>query len=122
MAVSADGVAFETVAQRRRRGERDDLRWVNGHPQYVLDHDLVALPLGGRVVAAVRVQPVLSSDPWTLSEVLLHPAQPAASRAPWDEWLDPHATWRERWRALDTGRRTDREDWYYRWMLAARRR
>ena len=122
VAVSADGVAFETVARRRRRGERDDLRWVNGHPQYVLDHDLVALPLGGRVVAAVRVQPVLSSDPWTLSEVLLHPAQPAASRAPWDEWLDPHATWRERWRALDTGRRTDREDWYYRWMLAARRR
>ena len=40
--VSADGVTFETVARRRRRGERDDLRWVNGHPQYVIDHDLIA--------------------------------------------------------------------------------
>ena len=38
--VSADGSAFEVVATRRRRGEREDLRWVNGHPQYVLDHDL----------------------------------------------------------------------------------
>ena len=74
VSVSADGVTFETVAQRRRRGERADLRWVNGHPQYVVDHDLIAIPLGGRTVAAVRVEPVLSSDPWTLSEILLHPA------------------------------------------------
>ena len=122
VAVSADGRTFETVAQRRRRGEREDLRWVNGHPQYVLDHDLVAVPLGGRVVAAVRVQPVLSDDPWTLSEVLLHPAQPAAARAPWDEWLDPHLRWRQRWQALVAQPRRDREDWYYRWMLAARHR
>ena len=34
----------------------------------------------------------------------------------------PPGDFEERWRALDTGRRTDREDWYYRWMLAARRR
>jgi hypothetical protein len=120
--VSADGTTFETVARRRRRGEREDLRWVNGHPQYVLDHDLVAVPLGGRVVAAVRVVPVLSSDPWTLGEILLHPALPAAARAGWDEWLDPHLSWANRRRALETQRRPDREDWYYRWMLAARRR
>jgi len=120
--VSADGITFETVARRRRRGEREDLRWVNGHPQYVLDHDLIAIPLGGHVVAAVRVVPVLSSDPWTLSEILLHPAALPAARGGWDEWLDPHLSWAERARALDTQRRPDREDWYYRWMLAARRR
>jgi len=122
VAVSADGRTFETVAQRRRRGEREDLRWVNGHPQYVLDHDLIAVPLGGRVVAAVRVQPYLSDDPWTLSEVLLHPAEPAAARAPWDEWLDPHLSWPERRQALVAQPRRDREDWYYRFMLAARHR
>src|SRR5260221_7192998 len=120
--VSADGITFETVARRRRRGEREDLRWVNGHPQYVLDHDLIAVPLGGHVVAAVRVVPVLSSDPWTISEVLLHPAALPAARGGWDEWLDPHLSWAERAHALDTQRRPDREDWYYRWMLAARRR
>jgi hypothetical protein len=122
VSVSADGVTFETVARRRRRGERDDLRWVNGHPQYVVDHDLVAVPLGGRVVAAVRVEPVMSDDPWTLSEILLHPAVPPAARGPWDEWLDPHRSWAERWEALRAQPRPDREDWYYRWMLAARRR
>jgi hypothetical protein len=122
VAVSADGVTFETVGQRRRRGEREDLRWVNGHPQYVVDHDVVAVPLGGRVVAAIRVQPVLSDDTWTLSEVLLHPAEPPAGRAPWDEWLDPHLTWAQRARALDAEPRRDREDWYYRWTLAARHR
>jgi len=122
VAVSTDGTTFETVARRRRRGERDDLRWVNGHPQYVLDHDLVAIPLGGQVVTAIRIVPVLSSDAWTLSEVLLHPAAPAAARAGWDEWLDPHLSWKERGQALEAQPRRDREDWYYRWMLAARRR
>jgi hypothetical protein len=122
VAVSADGLTFETVARRRRRGEREDLRWVNGHPQYVLDHDLVAAPLAGQVVAAVRIVPVLSSDPWTLGEVLLHPATAPAARGGWDEWLDPHLSWRERARTLDAQRRRDREDWYYRWMVAARRR
>jgi hypothetical protein len=120
--VSADGSAFETVARRRRRGERDDLRWVNGQPQYVLDHDLIAIPLDGRVVAAIRIVPFLSSDPWTLSEVLLHPAATAAARAPWDEWLDPHLSWPERRRVLEAQPRRDREDWSYRWMLAARPR
>jgi hypothetical protein len=45
--VSTDGITFETVARRRRRGEREDLRWVNGQPQYVVDHDLIAIPLAG---------------------------------------------------------------------------
>jgi len=118
--VSADGVSWERVAERRRRGEQDDLRWVNGHPQYVLDHDLIAVPLGGRLVAAIRVMPVASGDPWSLAEVLLHPAADGA--APWDEWLDPDLDWDARWKALQADRRTAREDWHWRVLLAARHR
>jgi hypothetical protein len=118
--VSADGSTFETVARRRRREEREDLRWVNGHPQAVLDHDLLAVPLGGRRVAAVRIAPYASADPWTLGELLLHPAQPAEERAPWSEWLDPHLGWPERARVLAKDPKTDREDWYWRVLLASR--
>jgi len=109
------------VARRRRRGERDDLRWVNGHPQYVLDHDLIAVPLAGVTVAAVRVTPVASADPWAIGEVLLHRAGDPARRLAWDEWLDPGLTWAERRRALSAAPRKDREDWYYRVLLASRR-
>jgi len=117
--VSADGVVFETVASRRRRGEREDLRWVNGHPQYVIDHDLVAVALSGRTVAAVRIRPVASTDPWAVGEVLLHRA--GDRPAPWDEWLDPGLTWAGRRAALEKSPRRDREDWYYRLLLASRR-
>lgn len=113
---SADGAAFEVVASRRRRGEREDLRWVNGHPQYVIDHDVLSVALGGRSVRAIRITPVASGDPWTLAEVLLHPA--GASR-PWDEWLDPRLDWPARRAALEAGRRP-RADWYARWLLATR--
>ena len=119
--VSADGATFEVVARRRRRTEREDLRWVNGHPQFVLDHDLIAIPLGGRTVAVVRITPEASSDPWTLAEVLLHPAQDPASRSPWPEWLSPSLTWGERRRALAANEKKDRADWYYRTLLVARR-
>jgi hypothetical protein len=118
--VSADGTAFEKVAERRRRGERSDLRWVNGHPQYVLDHDLLSIPLGGRVVSAIRLTPVLSGDAWGLAEVLLHPARGATARFPWDDALDPDLTWRERRRFLVANPRPDREDWFYRRLLAER--
>jgi 4-amino-4-deoxy-L-arabinose transferase-like glycosyltransferase len=116
--VSADGNTFEVVAERRRRAEREDLRWVNGHPQYVLDHDVLSIPLGGRTVAAVRITPVASGDPWRLAEVMLHPA--AGARFPWDDALDPSLGWRERRRTLIANPRTDREDWYYRRLLAER--
>jgi hypothetical protein len=52
----------------------------------------------------------------------LHPAALPAARGGGEDWLDPHLSWTERWHTLDTQRRPDREDWYYRWMLAARRR
>jgi hypothetical protein len=120
--VSADGAAFEIVARRRRRDERTDLRWVGGQPQYVIDHDVIAVPLAGRLVAAIRVTPVDSADPWGLGEILLHPSQDAARRAPWDEWLDPHLTWAERRRALLASPRPDRADWYWRLALAWRAR
>jgi hypothetical protein len=115
---SADGTTFETVARRRRREEREDLRWVNGHPQFVIDHDLVSIPLGGRTVAALRITPVASGDPWRLAEVLLHPAM--GTRFPWDDPLEPALGWRERRRTLIANPRPDREDWSYRRLLAER--
>jgi Dolichyl-phosphate-mannose-protein mannosyltransferase len=119
--VSADGSSWERVAERRRRDEHDDLRWVNGHPQYVLDHDLIAIPLGGKLVAAIRIVPVASGDPWSLGELLLHPESPGEVSA-WDEWLNPDLGWEARWNALQADRRTTREDWYWRVLLAARHR
>jgi len=117
--VSADGLSFETVASRRRREERTDLRWVNGHPQGVIDHDVLAVPLGGRPVLALRVVPVQSSEPWRIGEVLLH-AEPG--RQAWDEWLPSGLDWDERRHALVETPRLDREDWYARVLLAARHR
>jgi hypothetical protein len=120
--VSADGTTFETVASRRRREERHDLRWVGGQPQYVVDHDLLAVPLGGRLVAAIRLCPFSSTEPWAIGEVLLHPAVEPGRRLPWDEWLNPGLTWPERREALAKNPRRDREDWYYRVQLAGRAR
>ncbi len=119
VAVSADGASFDVVATRRRRGERGDLRWVNGHPQYVVDHDIIAIPLFGRVVKAVRITPVLSDEPWALGELLLH-ERGVGRGMPWDEWLDPALTWGERREALLAAPRVDREDWHYRRALAER--
>ena len=117
--VSADGRSFETVATRRRREERLDLRWLNGHPQAVIDHDVIAIGLGGRTVAALRITPWQSSDAWRLAEVLLH-VEPG--RDAWDEWLAADIGWEARRRALVEKPRGDREDWYSRVLLAARHR
>ena len=116
--VSADGQSFELVASRRRREEREDLRWLNGHPQAVIDHDVIAIPLGGRVVSALRVV-ALEPEPWRVGEVLLH-VEPG--RQAWDEWLTPGVSWDERRRALVERPLTDREDWYSRVLLASRHR
>jgi 4-amino-4-deoxy-L-arabinose transferase-like glycosyltransferase len=117
--VSADGTSFETVDSRRRREERLDLRWVNGHPQAVIDHDVIAVPLGGRPVAALRVVPVQSGERWRVGEVLLHEVP---ARQAWDEWLDPGLDWEARRRALVEKPLPGREDWYSRVLLAARHR
>jgi hypothetical protein len=118
VAVSEDGRAFETVATRRRREERQDLRWLNGQPQAVIDHDVFAIGLGGRVVSALRITP-LEPEPWRLGEVLLHAED---GRNPWDEWLPAALDWEGRRRALVEQPRPDREDWYSRVLLAARHR
>jgi 4-amino-4-deoxy-L-arabinose transferase-like glycosyltransferase len=117
--VSADGRTFETVASRRRREERMDLRWLNGQPQAVIDHDVIAIGLGGRTVAALRIAPFQSREAWRLGEVLLHLQQ---GRNPWDEWLPPSLDWEGRRRALVERPRPDREDWYSRVLLAAHHR
>ncbi|HET8647126.1 MAG TPA: hypothetical protein VFO85_16635, partial [Vicinamibacteria bacterium] len=118
--VSADGVQFTTMAQRRRRGEREDLRWVNGHPQFVIDNDVLSVPLGGLPVAAVRLRPVASDEPWSLGELLLHPAQAPAARRPWTEWMDGRLSWPQRRADLRQRPLRDRADWYARVLLAAR--
>jgi hypothetical protein len=118
VAVSADGSTFETVATRRRREERQELRWLNGQPQAVIDHDVFAIGLGGRLVAALRITP-LEAEPWRLGEVLLHAQD---GRNPWDEWLPAALDWEGRRRALVEQPRPDREDWYSRVLLAARHR
>ncbi len=116
--VSTDGTAFERVASRRRRAEREDLRWVNGHPQFVIDNDVLSIPLGGRVVRAVRVRPYATTDGWSLAEVLLHvPHEPGA----WRDWMAPDLGWPERRARLDAEPRRDRVDWYSRRLLARRR-
>jgi len=117
--VSADGEAWEKVAERRRREEREDIRWVGGHPQAVLDHDVIAIPLAGRTVSAIRVSPWVSSDPWRIGEVLLH-VEPG--RQAWDEWLSPDLDWAARRHALLQDPLPGREDWYSRLLLAARHR
>lgn len=118
--VSPDGASFEVVARRRPRQERQDLRWVNGQPQYVLDHDLLAIPLGGRSVRALRLVARDPAEAWALGEVLIHPAEEPSRRQPWSEWLDPHLGWAERRAALAAHPLREREDWYYRMLLAAR--
>jgi len=120
--VSSDGQTFEVVARRRRREERMDLRWVNGHPQYVTDHDLVAIALGGRSIAAIRIAPYSSTEAWSLGEVLLHPTAPMERRGPWGEWLDANLSWARRRKALAATPIKDREDWYYRVLVADRNR
>jgi hypothetical protein len=116
VAVSADGETFETLVHRRRREERSDIRWRGGTPQAILDHDVIAIPLGGRMVSALRIVPHVSSDPWRLGEVLIH-REPG--RRAWDEWLPSDLDWPGRRRALFGERRPDRADWHSRLLLAS---
>jgi hypothetical protein len=78
--VSTDGIRFERIGRRRRGRETVDLAWVNGHPQFLVDDLAFSVPLDGRMVAAVRITPV-ESNPWAISEVLLHPLEPSESEA-----------------------------------------
>jgi hypothetical protein len=68
-------------------------------------------------VAVLRITPTPPGGPWAVEEILLHPPAPPA---PWDEWLPPNLSWPARRRALEGQARRDREDWYYRSLIAAR--
>jgi hypothetical protein len=72
--VSSDGTTFTRIGRRRRGRESVDLAWVNGHPQFLVDDLAFAVPLDGRLVAALRIVPA-EAAPWAVSEVLLHPAK-----------------------------------------------
>jgi hypothetical protein len=117
--ISSDGKIFETVLSRRRGQERTRPLWVNGHPQYVADHDVVLIPLGGRTVAVLRVTPI-TAEAWALAEVLLHPSRANEPPESWSEWLDPTLSWEARVRALTARPLRDRVDWHYRLVLAKR--
>ena len=117
--VSSGGASFELVAGSGRSG-RHHLHWVNGQPQYVLAPELLALPVAGRQVSALRITPRSHSRTWAVGEILLHPTEPREQLAPWEDWLDPTLSWAERRRVLAAEPRRDREDWYYRTLLAAR--
>ena len=116
LATSRDGTVFEIVGGVGRWGRRH-LHWVNGHPQYLVGWVLFSFPLGGRTVSAFRITPRHSREPWAIGEVLLHPSSPPDRRT-WDEWLDARLSWAERRHALVLDPRRDREDWYYRLLLA----
>ena len=98
--VSADGATFEIVARRRRREERRDLRWVNGHPQFVIDHDLIAVPLSGRSVAAVRISPYSPTNPGSSPRSCctrwIKPRAPPGTNGWTRIWAGPRATRRSR--------------------------
>ena len=111
---SSDGTTFERVPEARPGA----LTWANGHPEPLAGSDVVAIPLEGRVIAALRLSG-LSQD-WPVRKVLLHPAQDPALRRPWAEWLDPRLTWSQRRAALSAAPQPDCEDWIYRTMLAER--
>jgi hypothetical protein len=85
----------------------------------VIDHDVIAIPRGGRPVLALRVVPFESGERWRVGEVLLHET---AGRQAWDDWLDPGLGWEARRHALVRKPMPDREDWYSRVLLAARHR
>jgi hypothetical protein len=116
--VSADGIVWERVRRDRGGEEHGRLGWANGQPQWPADPDLVAVPLDGRIIAAIRVTPLGVPRPWAVGEVLLHPAGHGGG---WDEWLEVPASWPERARALAADPRRDREDWFYRSLLASSR-
>jgi hypothetical protein len=117
---SADGESFETVARRRRQRDRLDLVWEGRQPRYVLDSSLLAVPLGGRRVAALRLVPVGEAAPWGLAEVLLHPST-AERRPAWerDEAAAPDGNWAARRALLAARRSPDHVGWHIRSRIAA---
>jgi hypothetical protein len=85
--VSADGLAFERVARRRPGREREELFWVNGHPEFVFGGPALTAVFDVRTVRAVRVTPSQAGGAWTVGEITVHPA--ASHPTPWPETSSP---------------------------------
>lgn len=117
VAAASDDGRFERVWRRRRGRELVKLGWVNGHPQYLIDDDVIAVPLGDRIVSALQITPLGEAEPWSSGEVLLHAPNAAG---PWAEELDPGLSWAERRRRLTAEPRRGEASWYYRLLLASR--
>jgi hypothetical protein len=119
---SADGEAFDVVARRRPRRDRLDLVWEGAQPRYAFDSRLLAVPLDGREVAALRIAPAgVGGGPWALAEVLLHPSSPGA-RAAWADGSAADAPWSARREALSASPQHGRAEWYVRMLVASRGR
>jgi hypothetical protein len=118
---SADGRTFETVARRRRQRERLDLVWEGPQPRYVLDSSLLAVPLGGRRLVALRLVPVGEAAPWALAEVLLHPAAGDPPPA-WEDDVSLDSGWAQRRALLAAKPLPGRVAWHVRSLIAARHR
>jgi hypothetical protein len=103
---SQDGRRFELLARRRPAQQRTEPVFVNGHVEFAVDDAVWSAALDGRPLAALRLVPVEQDEPWSLAELLLHPAgQPTAAAAwqvraplapPCTALVRPHAgLWRQ---------------------------
>jgi hypothetical protein len=60
--------------------------WAGGHPQYLLEPELISVPFTRRLVKSVRVIPVGDAQSWSLGEFLLHPPSATAEEADVNEY------------------------------------
>jgi hypothetical protein len=84
--VSGDGASYEVVGRRRRQRALRDLVWAGGHPQYLLEPELISVPFARRLVKSVRITPVGEAQTWSLGELLLHPRGAPAEGAGVNEY------------------------------------
>jgi len=81
LAVSVDGASHDVVARRRRQRALRDLVWAGGHPQYLIEPELISVPFTRRLVTSIRISPVGDTEAWSLGELLLHPTSAAGDGA-----------------------------------------
>jgi 4-amino-4-deoxy-L-arabinose transferase-like glycosyltransferase len=115
--VSSDGRTFERVGRRHAGEEHGAPGFVAGQLQWPADRDLISVALGGRSIVAIRVTPLGAPEPWAVGEILMHLAGAGGA---WSEWIEPEGPSRGLARELEAAPRRDREDWYYRSLVASR--
>lgn len=80
---SLDGRHFELLGGRRPGDERRVPVFVNGHVEFGVDDAVWSVALDGRPLVALRLVPVEQDQPWSLAELLLHPAGQPSAAATW---------------------------------------